>query len=691
MNLHLTIGKHKIGLVKKDSGMILPPSGWIQPGGGVPGPKNIGQTLDANRGWVYACVDVIASRTASVDSALYTRQRKAGQEQLNPIDDHIFYDLLDNGNPFFDRWKLMYLLSAHRNLAGIGFWYLELNGAGRPLTIWPLEPNRVEKTVKDGKVTYKYRRDTKGDLILDPDLVLEFSKVNVKDIYSGWSPLQAGSLPYDIGQYIDDYQYKLFKDGGWFQYALSTEQSLQDTEIESIRHSWMQRFQRVADRFKPPVLHSGTKVIPGPSNLDLDLGSLDDRVRDKILGIYRVPKSKLGFSESANKASMFAADVAFNQEVIQPELRQIADVINKKLVPRYGNRNRVIFVFSNPVPTDREEIRLDTDLAMKYGTITDNEVREKLGYQPVPDGDVRYKPFNLVPVGVTPSTSGQGARAFNGVAKLTKAFWTPERRDAKWEVFKATTEQQEKQWLPVLQKLFNAQEKEVLDKLDKTPLLDKYAGWSKTKVASDMLKQDIPNIDPAEWEGVFVDEGGKVIKDIVEDAGKEAVLFVGAGIDFDALDPKVIELIDMRATQFAGVNVTTSQKIRDTLKTGITDGETIEQLRARVQSVFHEATTSRAEMIARTETIGANNGGAMAGYIQAGVPAKAWLSARDPEVRESHLFADEQYSEDGAQGPIKMDEDFVLDTGASGPHPGEMNDVGENVNCRCDILPIQED
>jgi len=699
MDLHLKIGRHRLGLVK-ELGPSMPAESLLGGlTGGIPGPKNVAQTLDANRGWAYACVDVIASRVASVDSALYAKRKKAGKEQLDKIDDHIFYDLLDKGNPHFNRWRLMYLLSAHRNLAGLGYWYLYANGLGRPQSIWPLEPHKIEKTVKDGKVFYKYQRDTKGPLELDPERVLEFPKPNVKDIYSGWSPLQAGSLPYDIGQYIDDYQYKLFRNGAWFMYALSTKQSLQPHEITRIRDSWMNLFRRSGDRFKPPVLHSGTEVISGPTNLDLDLGALDDRSRDKILALYRVPKSKLGYSESANKASMFAANVAFNEEVILPELTQIQDVINDKLIPMYGKQGLPkVFKFANPVPTDREEIRADVDLAMKHGTMTDNEARERLGLTPVPDGDVRYKPFNLVPI----NSNGQSnARSTGSKIVLpegrtvprafTKAFWTEDKLKTMWDIFKATTEQQEKLWVPILKKLLKAQEIEVLAKLDASPLLGKYAGWAKPKVEADILKQDVPTIDPDEWAEITIEAGLPVIRQIVEEAGEDAITLIDSSLSFDLADPRVVELISERSVEFAKINVKTSEQIRAVISEGITEGESIEQLRARVMDKFNEITEGRARTIARTETASASNAAAKEGYQQAGVELKSWLSARSGDYREDHLTAENMYAEGSDPGPIPIDEDFELPSGSRGPQPLSMDDVAENVNCRCVVLPVQED
>ena len=46
---------------------------------------------------------------------------------------------------------------------------------------------------------------------------------------------------------------------------------------------------------------------------------------------------------------------------------------------------------------------------------------------------------------------------------------------------------------------------------------------------------------------------------------------------------------------------TTADKIKNHLQLGLDEGESIPELAERIKEVFAEATTSRAEMIARTE------------------------------------------------------------------------------------------
>ena len=97
----------------------------------------------------------------------------------------------------------------------------------------------------------------------------------------------------------------------------------------------------------------------------------------------------------------------------------------------------------------------------------------------------------------------------------------------------------------------------------------------------------------------------------------------------------------------------------------------------------------RATMIARTEVIGASNGGKVLAWQQSGVvTGKRWLAstshmgADDPHpVRDSHVEAHGQ--------EVKIDEDFSVGSG-TGPAPGQIDEAGESINCRCTMLAVTD-
>lgn len=85
----------------------------------------------------------------------------------------------------------------------------------------------------------------------------------------------------------------------------------------------------------------------------------------------------------------------------------------------------------------------------------------------------------------------------------------------------------------------------------------------------------------------------------------------------------------------------------------------------------------RARTIARTETTGAWNAGALDAAVREGQQVKVWLSLSDDNTRDSHLAAAGQC--------VPVDGEFNVGGNAM-PSPGVGGPAEEVVNCRCSML-----
>jgi len=85
----------------------------------------------------------------------------------------------------------------------------------------------------------------------------------------------------------------------------------------------------------------------------------------------------------------------------------------------------------------------------------------------------------------------------------------------------------------------------------------------------------------------------------------------------------------------------------------------------------------RARTIARTETTGAWNAGALDAAVREGQQVKVWLSQADEATRDSHLEAAGQC--------VDVNADFNVG-GSMMPSPGVGGPAEEVVNCRCTML-----
>lgn len=147
---------------------------------------------------------------------------------------------------------------------------------------------------------------------------------------------------------------------------------------------------------------------------------------------------------------------------------------------------------------------------------------------------------------------------------------------------------------------------------------------------------------------------------------------------YDPAAPQAVNFLRRRAQRFAQeVNDTTWARLKSKLEAGIVEGKGGRELADIVRDVFGVWTAKggRAEVIARTEVIGAFNGGGLLYAKQTGLDLdKEWVTALDERVRETHRAAHGQR--------VPIDDDFEVG-GARGPAPGQMGEASEDIQCRC--------
>lgn len=166
---------------------------------------------------------------------------------------------------------------------------------------------------------------------------------------------------------------------------------------------------------------------------------------------------------------------------------------------------------------------------------------------------------------------------------------------------------------------------------------------------------------------VAADARGR-LRAIMDDFGTDTARQFGA--TFDLHNPAVTDAINAQVNRLTGVEDTTYNAIKTALAQGEAAGEPMSKLAARVSQVFESASASRAEMIARTEVIGAANTGKLLAAQQSTpiVQSKQWLATEDNRT------CLECESLDGEEQPL--DGQFSDGTTAPPDHP----------NCRCTLL-----
>lgn len=253
--------------------------------------------------------------------------------------------------------------------------------------------------------------------------------------------------------------------------------------------------------------------------------------------------------------------------------------------------------------------------------------------------------------------------------------------NAKVSRYRQAADMYEGQMAAALATQFNAQKTQILANLDYARIGQK--GYTKKDWLQDL-------IDWAEATANMNAAIKPLIHSVLITAGQDATQSLGLEASmFDSFTPAIMEYFQDRSVKIASdVDDETEKQLRASLSDGILQGESTNQLRARVESVMGSASTMRADRIARTEVTRAQGYGDIQAWSQSGVvTGKEWFTAEDEHVcafcesldgttygLNSNVFSKGDSLTIGSQT-----QSYNYDDVPSPPlHP----------NCRCTLLPI---
>lgn len=661
-----------------------PRTSWGLP---EPSPLDSQAQIESYHSWVYACVSKRAQELANINLVLLRKKANGEPEEAKK---HEVLELLYNVNPFCTFYDLIELTGTYMDLAGEAFWWLVRSPQGKIVQIYPyFSPANMEIATSPKEFIKGYIYNVPGTsqkIPFESKDILHFKYVNPLNPYRGLSPVKAAELSISSDREAAIYNWRFFKNSAVPPGVLKLDKELDDATYERIKAQWDAAHKGTNNAFKVGILEKGISYENiGVGRKEADFLETRKFSREEILTIFKTPKSVLGITEDVNRANAEATIAMFREQVIMPNMKKLVTYLNEFLLPNYSDD--VFFDFDNPVPANQEMELLYYHNGITDGWLTPNEVREWEGLEAIEGGDSTRQPFSSpFQLSLKPKSKRRTMIQFKRttlgekiletikpevlkkmkkiVSKKTITALKEQPKKAYDEKFAdyihknkvAKTNADEKQMITKLRKEFERQQKETLAQLNQ-------------KNAGDV------DFDEEGEARLFAEIFNPEFEQFWKTHGDDAMRLLG--IDEFDITPAVRKKIKAQAANFAAdVSKTTAQKIKNHLQLGLDDGESIPELSQRIRDVFKEATTSRAEMIARTEVSKAVGSSSIEAWEQSGVvEKKQWITAKDERVEEICLALDGQVV--GLNGTFEGDDMF-----------GEVQSEPAHINCRCDVVPI---
>jgi HK97 family phage portal protein len=617
--------------------------------------------------WVRKAIKVIADNLCSLPLTV----KRDGEE----VAEHAIARLLTDVNDQMSSADVWQQWCVDMMLGGEEGWELVRDGRGNYVEIWPRQPHTINVTPDPKRkryyqVAYYSIDDGLGAFNLPPEEFVHFKFYNPSNPWRGIAPISAVRTGILIDVYAQAWSKLFFQKSARPDYALIAPQGITKSERLEYEKMLAAKFGGMENAHKPVVLEQGVTDIKFLDFRPRDLEWIEQRKisREEVGAIFGVPDEIMGWGRDTYENFDTAHWVLWMLTILP--LAAFRDTHLTEYFRRLGalKPDEQIVTNTSQVGALKKDLKSKIemlDLLARWGyPVNVASSFLGIGLPQIDGGDTGYLPLSLVPV--TSSGNAKAAKWHESrerkTARKAVEYDSDEHRKL-WDVFVKRTDPWERKLGDKVADLMRAQEREVLARLHKT----------RKETARDVA--DDP-FDRAAWERRYRDEVKPILRDMVKDAGQAALDDLAIDMAFDVLAPEVVEFLKQRGQRFAKrVNETTWQQLKDSLREGLKNGESIPDLAKRVEEVMGARIRSSGEVIARTEVIGASNGGTLEAWKQSEVVAtKTWLAALDNRTRDSHIEAHGQ--------TVALDENFEVGSGR-GPAPGQIGLPEEDIQCRC--------
>ena len=360
---------------------------------------------------VFACINKIADVMNDAEICVETKNSKGEWEKK---DGHLLSALFKRPNTYQTGRDVRKLMVQSEQCMGKFYAHIERSGAGIPVAMTVLNPNRVEARYDQSQTEilyYEYLAKNGKRIPLKKEDVLVRRRADLLDQYNGYAPLDAAlkSINSDLG--LTDYVDAFFESDGTPSGILKiTGATVPETKRKALQADWKKRYGRGGSNQKGvAVLDQNADFQKIGSNLDeLASDSLSGRFESRICAVFGVPPNLVGayvglLHVTAN-ATAKAELQNFWENKVSGELAVMREWLTWFVLPLFEDIEaikaetiRVGYDISHVMflQEDMDKLHERARNNFKAGGWTLNEFRQATGLMPDPKGDYYLQPMSL--------------------------------------------------------------------------------------------------------------------------------------------------------------------------------------------------------------------------------------------------------------------------------------------------------
>lgn len=346
--------------------------------------------------YAYACTRLLANSAGRVPWILYGRKSSGANAEYEQVNTHPLLDILKRPNPLMGQSKLIESMVTWLSISGSS--YTEWAGpipTSKKGELYQLRSDRMSVIPGTGENLvggYEYRAGTQKPSRFDPEEVLHLTYYRPTSDFYGLSPMEVASRAIDQNNEAKAWNVALLQNMARPSGLLISEEALTDQEFERMKAQFSEEYSGPTRSGKPLVLEGGLKwenISYSPAEMDW-LEAQKHTMRE-ICAAFHIPPQMLGDYEGSTYSNYQEARQAFYMETVLPLMDMIRDELNRWLVPKFKDGDRLYLDYDlSSIDAIQENRAEKWKMAMEgfqNGIITVNEARQLLQYEPLDEGD----------------------------------------------------------------------------------------------------------------------------------------------------------------------------------------------------------------------------------------------------------------------------------------------------------------
>ncbi|WP_163526622.1 phage portal protein [Halobacillus ihumii] len=334
---------------------------------------------------VYAAQKVIFETIASLPLFMYERKEVGKGKAI----DHKLHSLLhDQPNEEMSAFTFRELMQHHLLTWGNAFAEKEIDGAGRTIALWPLNPAQtiVERNPRSKQLEYTTMTPDGKSFKLPRHRV--FHIPGLGDGIVGKSPIRMHREAIGLAKATEEFGARFFGEGATPGGIIEYPGQLDDEQFKRFKEDTREAHSGLSKSHKLMILEQGLKYhqvgIPPEDAQFLETRKFQTT---EISRIYRVPPHMIGDLEKATFSNIEHQGIEFVVHTIRPWLVRWEQAIKMQLIrPEEKKKYFAEFLVDGLLRGDIKSRYEAYAIARQNGWLNADEIRDKENQNPLPEG-----------------------------------------------------------------------------------------------------------------------------------------------------------------------------------------------------------------------------------------------------------------------------------------------------------------